>query len=273
MHAWPVGHALLQVPQWIESVCRSTQRIAAGQNVVAGVQMHPPRAHARPEGHAVPHAPQLFASVWRSTQRPRAGQKASAALEQVHRPAMHAWPAGHAVPHVPQLAASSCRSTQRLMAEQYERSPAPGQTQRPPVHDWPAMHTLPQAPQLFGSVIRLEHPRPGQNSCPAGHPCRHTATAVAPPSGTPASPAAPDVAVQAWPGAHRVPQRPQLRASVRRSTHALSQTSGSLAGHRRQTLRAETPPSKPTSALQTCPPTQPRDGRRIAASSSGRQHR
>jgi hypothetical protein len=57
------------------------------------------------------------------------------ALEQVHLPAMHAWPAGHAVPHVPQLAVSAWRSTQRLIAEQYERLPAPAHTHRPAVHD------------------------------------------------------------------------------------------------------------------------------------------
>ncbi|MFO0605274.1 MAG: hypothetical protein U0324_18995 [Polyangiales bacterium] len=210
-----------------------------------------------------------------------AEQKASAALEQVQRPAAHDWPGGHVTPHAPQLAGSVIRSTQRLIAEQYERLPAPAQMQRPPVHDWPAMQALPQAPQLFGSVIRLEHPRPGQKSWPAGHICWQKATAPdAPPSRTPASPGALDD-MHTSPPAHSVPQRPQLRVSVRRLTQALPHTSGSLAGHARHTARVEAaaspvPPSTPASmadaravVVQMRPAPQPWAASPIARTSSG----
>jgi hypothetical protein len=158
------------------------------------------------------------------------------------------------------------------------------------------MQTLPHAPQLLVSVIRLEHPRPGQNSCPAGHICRHTATGpVVPPSpadpsrAVPASPPVAALDMQISPPAHCVLQVPQLRVSVRRLTQALLHTSGSLAGHRRHTLREEgaasippasAPPSAPASmpvatalAVQMWPTPQPLVGSDIAATSSGRQHR
>ncbi|MFO0605275.1 MAG: hypothetical protein U0324_19000 [Polyangiales bacterium] len=64
VQAWPVGHMLPHMPQLVGSVCRSTQRLSAGQKESAALEhAHMPRVHAWPVGHIVPHAPQLVGSV------------------------------------------------------------------------------------------------------------------------------------------------------------------------------------------------------------------
>jgi len=60
----PGRHAVPHIPQLVGSVCTSTQRLIAEQNVrpVPGHE-HRPARHDWPAGQVVPHAPQLVGSV------------------------------------------------------------------------------------------------------------------------------------------------------------------------------------------------------------------
>ena len=70
-HFWPVGHALVQLPQWSGSVLKSVQKAAVPVPQALGVAAGQEQALAEqrwPPGQALPQVPQLLASVARVAQ-------------------------------------------------------------------------------------------------------------------------------------------------------------------------------------------------------------
>lgn len=131
----PAPHAVLQPPQWFESVCSST---------------HAPAQQVEPAAQALPHMPQLAGSVKKFTHAVGfvlLGQlPGNAPLQPTHVDPLHIGLlfAGAGVGHATHVAGVP----QALV-------PAGHGLHMPPAH--PAGHVIPQPPQLRGSVCSLTH--------------------------------------------------------------------------------------------------------------------
>jgi hypothetical protein len=249
----PVGHAIAQELQWLESFVKFTHAVgfaslghpfgnetlvqeatqfaprhavpplggAAGHaahvpmqfNVFGGQALHMPLL--QPFGHFVPQMPQLFGSVCALTQTPLHNV---IPVGHTHAPILQIVPPAHALPHVPQLLVV-VKSTQVV-----PHTPNPvGHTQFPELQVAPVAHFVPQTLQLFGSVCVLTQ-TPLQLVCPDGQ-THIPETQLVPP-------------------VHFVPQALQLFESVCRLTQALPHTPNPV-GHA-QTPELQVPPEGQT---------------------------
>jgi hypothetical protein len=151
--------------------------------------------------------PQLFGSVAVAVQMPGfVPHTTSVATVQFgpQVPPLHAMPVGHCFPHAPQLFGSLVRSAHAPWALQ---SIWPvGHTHWPDTHAPPVSHAVPHAPQLLGSLEISTQPLPGQVCLPAGQ--AHAVTAGVP------------VVWHVAPCRQTLPQLPQLKLSVAKSTQA-----------------------------------------------------
>lgn len=133
------------------------------------------------------------------------------------------------VPHPPQLLTALRTSVQVLpqhsLPVPLHASPAPVTPRAPPqvhcpeLHVSLAPHTLPHAPQFVVLFATLTHVVPQQSGVPPTHASPEPTAPRAPPQ-------VHRPAAQVSPGPQRLPQAPQLAASLWRSVHALPQQSG-----------------------------------------------
>ncbi len=203
----PVGQTRPQEPQFVASVCVSTQ--ASSQTVSPVGHWHVPEEQVAPVAHAVPHAPQFAGSLERSAQTVGAvGGHSVVPDGHWHAPALQiSFVSGQTFPHaavasVPQFRASFRPSTHHGTCDGPHVMYAP-QSHVPAAHVPTSPHSIPHPPQFLGSVwyVAGSTHAPLQTTCPVGHP-------QAP-------------AVQTPPLGQVVPHAPQLSGSVERSTQML----------------------------------------------------
>jgi hypothetical protein len=112
MHSCPVPHEAPQAPQFIGSLCRSTQLWPHG--VSPGTVHSVPQVPAEqscPAGQAAPQAPQLAPSLCRSTHAPAQSVRPA---WQTHWLLTQLWPTTQAMLQAPQWDAFELRATQSV---------------------------------------------------------------------------------------------------------------------------------------------------------------
>jgi hypothetical protein len=155
---------------------------------------HVPLTQVCPAAHALPHEPQSAFDVCRLAQTPL---QSTVPVGQAQLLLMHTRLPAQICPQKPQLVLSFCRFTHAL--PHLARPCAQLTLHAPFEHTSPPMQRLPHEPQLRGSLLVSTHAIPHCIS-PDGH-------AQLP-------------AVQVEPMGHVLPQEPQSRLFVWRSTHA-----------------------------------------------------
>ena len=232
MHDAVAGHAVPHIPQLAASVVVSVQPLA--QQVVPGPHdgpplhgiagWHMPPAHVSPAMQAFPQVAQLFGSVAVSVhpvvQQVCVPVHAAPPLQPIgwHMLATQVFPAGQATPHPPQFLGSLVVSKQPF-GQHFWTPPHGGPPLQvivgvhvPERHTSPGLQAIPQPPQLSVSSLVLVHP-PGQHFSPPkqGGPPKHVNVDLH------------VLATQVSPGAHTLPQPPQLFASLVVSLQPLPQ--------------------------------------------------
>jgi len=160
-HTCPVGHVLLQEPQFAGFVWVLTQYRPHRVSPLAQVDEHAPLTQAWLSPQTFPHPPQLFGSVRVVTQTP-AQYVVFAAHELTHCPPLHTVPAAHTAPQAPQFLGSLLVLTQLPL----QVVVPDGQllTQVPWWQTEPAAQVCPQLPQFLGSVVRVTQVPPHRTS-------------------------------------------------------------------------------------------------------------
>ncbi len=209
---WPVPQAVAHLPQWVGSVCRSTQAVAVVRPEVTEHEVKPvPQAARHPPawqsllllksaGHESLHALQLKGSLWTLTQVvPQSMRPGAHAVPVVQAPFTHAWPPVHCVVQLPQNSGSVAVATHAV-------PPSPGvhsvcvavshvTPQSPLVHvgapvvapETGPAQALAQAPQLSGSVCSSTQASPQASFPPVQVTAQASLPGAQPSSGPPSS--------------------------------------------------------------------------------------
>jgi hypothetical protein len=187
---WPLGHGVLQPPQFCGSCCVSTHVVAPESPTPHEdqpdwhVATHLLPWHTWPPGQGLPHAPQLSSFCVTSTQSPlqfvRPAWQVSA-----HEPWLQTFPDGHFLPQPPQLFTSTPWSMQSLpqwvvpVAQTVEHAPCE--------HTRSAAQAFPHAPQFCAFDCVSTHVSPHFTADPGPHGPMGAAS----PLSMPASPLSP----------------------------------------------------------------------------------
>jgi hypothetical protein len=155
---WPLGHAVVQLPQCVMSFVRSTQAPEHAVWPAWHEVPHVPFEHTWPVVQALPHVPQLAGSDVTSAQVAAAPvPHAVRPVAQPHTPLLHTWPLAQALLQLPQLALSVLVS---VHAAPHKVCPTVVQLHMPVPQLEPPGHTLPHVPQLALSVVVSTHVAP-----------------------------------------------------------------------------------------------------------------
>lgn len=150
---------MLQLPQWVASVCSFTQSgmTCVPQFVSPLEHWHTLFTQFVPLPHVVPQAPQFMLSLVVFTHC-----VPQSFIPVPEQPAMQ-WPPTHESPgahgvalHPPQCCGSVCVSTHPTVSLQYV-SPLPLHPQVFPTHTAPVPHAWPHVPQSSGFLVRSTH--------------------------------------------------------------------------------------------------------------------
>jgi hypothetical protein len=107
----PIGQAVPHVPQFISSVCVSTQLLP--QTLPPSAQLHLPALQVSGAAQAIPHMPQLLLSLCVSTHWvPHTVSPVPPSSGHLHAPPMQVVGSLHALPQMPQFLESTLTSTQ-----------------------------------------------------------------------------------------------------------------------------------------------------------------
>lgn len=167
VHVAPVGHAVLQSPQWASSLARSTQVLPHTSGRPSGQRQFGASQTSFVFGHEMPQPPQLRGSVSLFVHAsPHRSGYADPGTHWHVPPAHPSFTLWHTFPHAPQFRGSFCVSAQRGFAVAPHDAYAP-QSHVPPLHA-PGPQEIPHPPQFAGSAAyvagSVQIPR--QSSCP-----------------------------------------------------------------------------------------------------------
>src|SRR6185312_15063188 len=159
-HSSPLGHGVLQAPQFFGSKRVSTHVVAPASPTehvdqpAWHVATHLPLEHTWPPPHGWPHAPQLSSFWFTSTQSPLQSVRPAWQVS-AHEPLLQTFPLGHFWPQPPQSFTSLLVSMQSLPQRAV---PPPHTAEHAPCEQtWSLGHLVPHAPQFWKSLCVSTH--------------------------------------------------------------------------------------------------------------------